>query len=172
MLLAPLVRRTLAPAGQTPIFRQRGRHREKVSLIAALCVSSQQRNLSLHFRTDPKHFVNNERATDFLRDLLRQIPGRILVVWDQGGAHKGAPIRALCERFPRLELHSFPTYSPDLNPVEQLWSHLKYGRFCNYAPDTPELLNSEVRRYLHRFRHKQLRLRSLLAASELSFDSS
>src|SRR5581483_592828 len=36
LLMAPLVRRTWAPRGHRPVLRQRGRHREKVSLAAAL----------------------------------------------------------------------------------------------------------------------------------------
>lgn len=172
MLLAPLVRRTLAPSGRTPILKQRGRHREKVSLIAGLCLSPKQRRVTLRFKTDPKHFVNNERATEFLRELLKQIPGPIMVLWDQGGAHKGKPIRELLAQHPRLELHNFPTYSPALNPVEQLWSHLKYDRFCNYAPDDPQTLDVEVRRHLHHLKRKQPRLKALLKASELKFDSS
>lgn len=124
MLLAPLVRRTLALSDRTPVLKQRGRRREKVSLIAALCLSPQRR-VTFRFRTDSKQFVNNARATDFLREPRRQVRGPLLVVWDQGGAHKGPPICELCASHPRLELHTFPTYSPALNPVEQLWSHLK-----------------------------------------------
>jgi transposase len=39
LLLAPVVRRSWAPCGQTPILYQRGRAREKVSIIAALTLS-------------------------------------------------------------------------------------------------------------------------------------
>jgi len=33
LLLMPLVRRTLAPRGHTPVLTVKGRHREKVSLV-------------------------------------------------------------------------------------------------------------------------------------------
>ena len=33
-----------------------------------------------------------------------------------------------------------PAYAPDLNPVEHLWSHTKYGDLANYVPqDTFDL---------------------------------
>src|SRR5438270_3673730 len=36
LLMAPLVRRTWAVRGQTPVLQQRGKHRERVSVAAAL----------------------------------------------------------------------------------------------------------------------------------------
>jgi len=38
-LMSPLVRRTLAPEGQTPILKTKGTHRERVSVTAALTLS-------------------------------------------------------------------------------------------------------------------------------------
>lgn len=37
--MAPLVRRTWAFRGATPRLEQKGKHREKVSVAAALCLS-------------------------------------------------------------------------------------------------------------------------------------
>ena len=65
-LLAPLVRRTLAPRGQTPLLKTWGGHRERVSAIAALTISPRRRGLGLYFCTYPRCFVNQERAADFL----------------------------------------------------------------------------------------------------------
>jgi len=39
LLMAPVVRRTWSPCGQTPIVVQRTRHHQKVSVIAALIIS-------------------------------------------------------------------------------------------------------------------------------------
>jgi len=39
---------------------------------------------------------------------------------------------------------SSPPYAPDLNPVELLWSYLKYGRLANFAPDTVADIQSNV----------------------------
>jgi hypothetical protein len=45
-LLSPLVRRTLAPRGQTPVLKTWGGHRERVSAIAALTISPRRRQQS------------------------------------------------------------------------------------------------------------------------------
>jgi hypothetical protein len=39
LLMAPLVRRSWSPQGETPVLHQRGRCHKKVSVVAALCVS-------------------------------------------------------------------------------------------------------------------------------------
>lgn len=170
MLMAPLVRRSLAPAGRTPIIKQKGSHRDKVSLIAALCVSPRQRQRSLYTRTYPKQHVNQERAADFLHDVLKHLRGRVMVIWDRGNMHRGPAIRDLQARFPRLELHSLPPYAPELNPVEQLWNHLKCDRFVNHAPADVWSLDRDVRKYLGQVRGNSLRLRSFFSAADLPFD--
>ena len=48
--MSPLVRRSWAPRGVTPILYQRTRRREKVSAIAALCVAPTRDLIHLYFR--------------------------------------------------------------------------------------------------------------------------
>jgi len=167
LLLAPLVRRSLAPTGQTPILKQKASHRDKVSLIAALCLSPRKRKLSLRFRTYPREYVNNERAAEFLRQVLRQLRGRVIVLWDGGNMHKGEPIRALLRRFPRLELHRLPPYAPELNPVEHLWNHLKYTCLVNFAAADVRSLDQAARRRLHYVKRIISRLQSFFDAAKL-----
>lgn len=132
-LLAPLVRRTLARRGRTPILKHRAKRREKVSLIAALVFSTSLAGLGLHFRTYPKDYVNNVKAADFLRAVLARLPGEVVVLWDGGTMHKGEPIRELLREYPRLSLVRLPPYCPHFNPVEYLWAWLKYGQLPNFA---------------------------------------
>jgi transposase len=170
LLTSPLVRRTLAPAGRTPILRQKGSHRENVSLAAALCLSPVKRRLSLRFQTYPKSYVNGERAAVFLRGLLRQLRGPVIVVWDRGNMHRGPAIRQLLKRHPRLELRSLPPYAPELNPVEQLWQHLKCVRFVNFAPEHVAQLDRVVRRHLQQIKRRPKRLQAFLDGCTLPFD--
>jgi transposase len=168
LLLAPLVRRTLAPAGCTPILRQKASHRDKVSLSAALCLSPVRRKLSLRFRTYPKQYVNSQRTAEFLRGVLRQVRGRVIVLWDRGNMHKGEPIRRLLKRFPRLELQWLPPYAPQLNPVEQLWNHLKCHCLANFAASDVHDLDRTARQRLHGVKRRPSRLQSFFEAAELT----
>jgi hypothetical protein len=147
-LLAPLVRRTLAVRGQTPVLQHRAKWREKVSLVAALVYSTALAGLGLHFRTYPKDHVNNAKAADFLRGVLAEVPGEVVVLWDGGTMHKGEPIRELLREYPRLSLVRLPPYCPGFNPVEYLWSWLKYGQLPNFAPADVAVLDEAVRGHL------------------------
>jgi DDE superfamily endonuclease len=169
LLMAPLVRRTWAPRGQRPVLRQRGRHREKVSVAAALWWAPwRRRQLGLIFQTLVDAYFNNHRSAVFLELILREIPNRIVVIWDGGNMHKGDPIREAVERFrPRLTLERLPPYAPMLNPVEPLWSWLKYSRLCNAAPANAPELNRTVLSELAQVSNDQEFLRGMWHGSEL-----
>ncbi len=69
--------------------------------------------------------VNGEWFTAYVRELLVPTlgPGDI-VVMDNLGSHKGKPVRqAIREAGARLFF--LPPYSPDLNPIEQVFAKLK-----------------------------------------------
>ena len=142
--LNPLVRRSWAPKGKTPMLPSWGRHRDKVSVIAALSVAPTLRRLGLYWLADPKHYITAETVVKFLRALLKHLRGRVIVVWDGGTNHKGELIRALCASQPRLHLERLPAYAPNLNPVEFVWSHLKYARLPNFVPESLAHLDQTV----------------------------
>jgi hypothetical protein len=72
-LMSPLVRRTLASCGKTPLLKTKASHREKVSVTAALTISPKRHRLGLYWKTFPRSFVNAERSAEFLCGLLRSL---------------------------------------------------------------------------------------------------
>lgn len=56
--------------------------------------------------------------------LLSELTPGDIVVMDNLAAHKSAGIQELIEST-GAEVHYLPPYSPDLNPIEKLWSKLK-----------------------------------------------
>jgi transposase len=168
-LLSPLVRRTLAPRGHTPILPQSGCHREKISAWGVLTVSPRRQRLGLYAFTLPNGSFDHQAIAQCLRRLLRQVRGRLIVVWDRGPIHRGPAIRQLLAAYPRLEIEELPGYAPELNPVEQLWNHLKWSRLCNYAPTTCHNLHDRLCDELILIRDDPHRLRSFFDASDLPF---
>lgn len=142
--LNPLVRRTWAPRGKTPVIGGDGGHRKSVSVIGAVSVSPTAKHLGLYFSTLPDGYFDAGAVVRFLRDLLAHLPGRVVVVWDGGPNHKGPLVRDFLRRDRRLTLERLPAYAPDLNPVEAVWSWLKYGQLANFAPDGIPELDDEV----------------------------
>jgi transposase len=171
LLMAPLVRRTLAPKGQTPLLlhnvTHQGRRRDKVSLIAALTLSPKIQRLGLYFSTLVNDYFDHVTVAWFLRQLLRHLRGPMIVVWDRGPMHRGPEVRRLVATNPRLILEELPAYAPDLNPVEPIWSHLKWNRLCNFAPATSTELERTVFKELRCLRNNQKQLRGMWDGSDL-----
>jgi putative transposase len=167
--LNPLVRRTWAPKGQTPVIRTCGRRRDKVSVVAALSVAPGRRRTGLYFHADAQHTIGAQSIVVFLRKVLGHLRGRVIVLWDGGTNHKGPLIRDLLARYPRLHLEPLPTYAPQLNPVEFVWSYLKYGRLANFVPKHLGHLDQTVQAHLSEVSHKPSLLKSLWLGSELPF---
>jgi len=168
LMMAPPARRTWSLRGQTPSQAQRGGHRKKVSVAATLWLSPLRDHPGLYFQTLADGYFDNWYVTAFLEAMLHDLSGRFVVVWDGGGMHKGDPIRELESRFAdRLALEPLPPFAPMLNPVEFLWSWLKYSRLNSFAPRDPTELDGRVIAELTSIREDQRFLRNLFHASEL-----
>jgi hypothetical protein len=168
LLMAPLVRRTWAPRGQTPELVQKSGTREKVSVLAALCLSPRRDRLELYSQTLINGYFDNWQVAAFLEEMVRSLTGRFVIVWDGGSMHKGDPIRELEDGFAsRLVLERFPPYAPELNPNEFLWSWLKYSRLNNFAPRDAVELDERVRAELTAIQSDQEWLRGFVHASAL-----
>src|SRR5512135_2924612 len=113
-------------------------------------------------------YFDNWYVTAFLEAMLQELTGRFVVVWDGGRMHKGDPIRALVDHFAdRLALEKLPPYAPMLNPVESLWSWLKWERLSNFGPQDAHELDARVIAELTAVREDQAFLRNLFHASDL-----
>jgi len=168
VLMAPLVRRTWAPRGQTPTLLQAGGPRQKVSVAAALWLPPCRDRLGLFYRTLVNAYFNNIQVAVFLDQWLHTHRGRWVVIWDGGTMHRGDPIRELLARAQeRLTLELLPPYAPMLNPVEPLWSWLKYSSLCNFTPHDVVELNHAVLTQLQTVAKDQHRLQNLFLASDL-----
>lgn len=166
-MMAPVVRRTWAPRGQTPILVQRGRSHQKVSTIAALTVPSHRRRVGFYFSLLSDDNITGARVIRFVRELSRQLQKPLIIVWDRSNTHRAKIVNRFFARCPRLHRESFPSYSPDLNPVEMLWGHLKGHSMANFAAMDVQTLSRTTRYHAVRVRRRKDLLRSFLYATPL-----
>jgi transposase len=163
-LLIPTRRRTWGPEGQTPIVPYSYKH-DRISALAVLTISPIRRRVGLYARFQQDNF-RAIHVAPFLRELLRHMPGPVILLWDQGKVHKGPHIQKVLEDNPRLHTEFFPKYAPELNPAEQVWNDFK-GHTANSLP----LHKRDIRNSLHankrRVCRSQDKLRSLILSSEL-----
>jgi putative transposase len=168
LLMAPLLRRSWSPKGRPPQSEEKAGHREKVSVAAALWLTPGRDRLGLAFQTLVNGYFDNEAVADSWRAALTGCAAPVIAIWDGGTMHRGGPINDLVvECGGRLEFEPLPPHAPELMPVEQLWTWLKYSRLCNFAPADARQLDARVFRELDAIRHDQELLRSFFHASDL-----
>ena len=64
----------------------------------------------------------HETSTAFLQQLRANYPGPLVVIWDNGPAHRGEAIRSyLTTPDLHLRLVALPAYSPDFTADEAVW---------------------------------------------------
>lgn len=163
-LLIPTVRKTWSPVGQTPILHHCYRH-DRISAISGIAVSPRRFHCTLYCQLYEDN-IQGEEAALFLRHLLHQIPGHLIVLWDNGKIHSGDPVQELLLGTHRLHLEHFPSYAPELNPDEGVWNHLK-NRLANGRPDTKEELMDVLADEICRLSANPDLLRSCIHQSEL-----
>ena len=114
------------------------------------------RRQALHDRTGEGPF-KGEDVVRFLKHLLRQIPGKLLVIWDGSPIHHGRAVKDFLGSgaSQRLQLEQLPGYAPDLNPDEGVWRYLKCVELKNLCCQSLAELRVELRRAQERLRHKR-----------------
>lgn len=168
-LMTPVIRRTWGCRGVPPTLPLRTWSRDKVSGLGALVVSPRRRRLTLYLALHPKANIRGPQVLHSLRHLGRHHRGPVILLWDEGRPHSHRHVRQYLAAHPRWHVHWFPPYAPDLNPVEQVWTYLKYGRLANFAPNTVEETHREVRREAQRMAHRSELLKSCFRHSQLPF---
>lgn len=164
-MLQPVVRRTWAPRGKTPVLNCWDRH-DRLSVLSALTVSPQRRRVGLYFDI-LDHNINADDFELFVARLLQRLGRPIILVLDRWQVHR-AGARRLEERFGRrIRIEWLPPYAPELNPVEHVWSHTKHSDLANYVPADLLRLGRSINDSLRKKRTNQHLLQSFFRAAQL-----
>ena len=164
-MLKPHVVRSWAPKGQTPIHRHRQGRRDKISVISGISVSPQRQRLGLYYLLFFDN-IGHDEVRVFLRQLLRHLRGPVIVLLDNSSTHKGPPIDDILDRHSRLRIEYFPSYAPELNPDEGVWSQAKQY-LANSCPDNGDELLDDVIRSINRIGRSPTKLRGCIMQSDL-----
>jgi transposase len=144
-MLAPVVRRTLAPRGKTPLIDCSDRH-DRISVISAITLSPQALRVGLHFMllADDEN-CHGEEVVLFLRQLKGELGGPWTIVWDRSQIHsRSRVVKGWLAKHPEVVVEDFPAHAPNTNPDESVWCWTKYGRLCNLAPSDVDDLREHV----------------------------
>lgn len=164
-MLQPVVRRTWAPRGETPVLDCWDRY-DRLSVLSALTVSPLRRRVGLYFDI-LDHNIHADDFEWFAARLLQRVGRPIVLVMDRWQVHRSAA-RRLEKRFGRrIRIEWLPPYAPELNPVEHVWSHTKHSDLANYVPEDILRLGRSVNDSLRKKRTNQRLLQSFFRAAQL-----
>lgn len=140
-MLQPVVRRTWAPKGETPVQYSWDRH-DRLSVISGITLSPHRR-FGLYFRIHNNN-INFEKVMMFITLLHRHLRRKFILVLDRYSAHRKA-VRLMQAKHPDwFQAEWLPAYAPELNPVEMLWNHTKYADLANFIPHDVDDLQQSV----------------------------
>ncbi len=113
--------------------------------------------------------INTEDVIFFLTMIHESYGGKVMIVWDSLSSHLSA--RKYFEAFHPGWFHfeQLPTYSPELNPVEQCWQMMKNVYMANFVPmdvehleaktlEVAQILNNDPKLLASFFHHAKLAL--------------
>jgi transposase len=68
---------------------------------------------------------NSQHTIGFLEELLERFSGPLILIWDQATWHTSKVVNRFIAGRQRLQVLLLPKRSPQENPMEDLWRHLK-----------------------------------------------
>jgi len=170
--------RTWGARGATPVVKVRtaggGKRVSVAGLIAFRLQHPDQvrciyRTLVYHRRKhEPKGF-DEDRFAQLLDDAHQQLGGPIVLVWDNINTHTSARMADFIQTRKWLTVYRLPTYAPELNPVEGVWSAMKSG-LVNLAKRDVDQLLKIVKSRLRRLQYRPATLAGFLAKTELDLE--
>jgi len=147
------------------VHRHRQGRRDRISVISGISLSPKRHHLGLYYLLFFEN-IGQEEVCVFLRELLRHLRGPVIVLLDNSTTHEGEPLEKLRRKHPRLTIEHFPSYAPQLNPDEGVWSLAKQ-ELANSCPKDVEELMEDVIRSINGVRASAEKLRGCILQSEL-----
>lgn len=118
--LVPVLGKTWAKKGKTPKIKVTG-NRGSIAVSSAISPGGR-----MVFRIE-KENVNSETFIDFLKQIMKNHKWRkIIVIADNSPSHTAKAVEKFIRKNKnKIIVYYLPTYSPDLNPDEEVWKYLK-----------------------------------------------
>lgn len=119
---------------------------------------------------EPKGFTWRDYRDLIVRARI-QLGGPVVLVWDNLQVHRMPQLKAFFEdNADWLTVFYLPSYAPDLNPQEGIWSHVKRG-IGNLAAASVDHLATAVKHRLKKIQHRPRLIDACLTQAGLSLDN-
>jgi transposase len=129
---------TWALRGQTPVVESTGA-RFGLNMMAAITPGGHMQFMIV------QGSVRADQICEFLKRIMHGHQNKIFLIWDGHPTHKSKKVKECVASFDgRLEIFLLPPYSPELNPIEQVWNHTKTYGVGRRSIDGPNQLKSII----------------------------
>ncbi|MFM8646692.1 MAG: IS630 family transposase [Methylocystis sp.] len=156
--------RTWGKKGETPIVEATGA-RHGMSLISAVTSRGHMR-----FMIKEKGGVNAEVFIEFLKRLVIGAKQPIFLIVDRGPAHRSKKTKAFVEGLAgKLQLFFLPPYSPDCNPDELVWKHLKADTIGRMSVTSKQEFKKKVLSSMRRLQSNPEKIRAFYQKPSLKY---
>jgi transposase len=154
---------TWGKRGETPIVRATGK-RFRLNMISAVSPRGE-----LHFKVI-REGVNAETFIEFLKSLMHNRRRPVFLIVDGHPSHRSKSVKEYVDSLDgKLRLFFLPPYSPELNPDELVWNHVKNHTIGKMVFHTVEELVRSVRAHLRKIQRAPELIRSFFRAPETSY---
>jgi len=146
---------TWAPVGKTPVVQRTGA-RHTLNMISAVSPRGELRFMCHEGKFNAALFI------EFMERLLVKRTAPVFLIVDGHSVHRSGLVKQFVARHAdRIQLFRLPSYSPDLNPDELVWAHLKHHKLGKVAITGPDNLKKRVVGFLRSLQRSPALIRAL-----------
>lgn len=143
---------------RTTLVREKSPNRGSVSAISAI---SNAGHLLFNVHDNNKRF-NSDDIIKFLKQMLKHHKRRhLVIVMDQAPCHTSKKVRSFIESQVRLHVFYLPPCSPELNPDEKVWHHLKNKELLEHKAKTTKELKKITNKKLRKMSKNKKTLKGI-----------
>jgi transposase len=159
----PPLARTYGLKGQTPVVTTSGQ-RQSINVISAVNARGEFWAATYDGKLNAESFVL------FLQNFLKGRHGKVFLIVDGHPSHTAKAVGHYVESLKgRLELHRLPSYAPDLNPDEYVWSYMKKNGVSKKPLKKGEALRGRVEQDLLKIKADRKLVRSFFYAESVVY---
>lgn len=158
------VGRTWGQQGNTPIIPANGT-KQKINVIGTI-----DQNGVTDFMTYEGN-TNTDVVITYIDLIAKRKKEKLYIILDNAYYHKSEALLLHIEKYHKgwLELVYLPPYSPELNPAELIWAHLKSHGLNRILTKNKEKFLEAVDQHLGKFMENNSLGKSLFGKKELSY---
>src|SRR6266536_6448499 len=159
----PPLGRTYGLKGKTPVVRTSGQ-RQRINVISAVNARGEFWAATYEGKLNAESFIL------FLENFMKGRKATVFLIVDGHPSHTAKLVQRYVERLGgRLELHRLPSYAPDLNPDEVVWSHMKKNGVSKKPLKQNEALRDRVEADLLAIKAGPALVRSFFCAESVAY---